>query len=191
MPTSDTFVEFPKAFAVAQSEMENAVRDISGYNYKYADLAQILKIVRPVLSKYGLSVIQTPSVADGQVSVTTRIMHSSGEWIEEALCMPLEPTTNGSQAQAVGTVITYARRYALAAMCGIAQEDNDAAIQPRETSENAADPAPQPLIDEFEKIASKGTQALESAWKALDKTQRRSLGSGFIAQMKDKAKASD
>jgi hypothetical protein len=127
MKTSESLANIGAALSAAMGEIENASKDKAGYGYKYADLAQVLEIARPVLAKNGLSVIQAPHNESGGIAVSTRLLHASGEWIEETLIMPVETTKNLSAAQASGVVITYCRRYALAAMLGIAQEDTDAA----------------------------------------------------------------
>lgn len=138
MRTSDTVGALAKALSEAQGELQNAEKSKEGYGYKYADLAQILDIARPVLSQHGLAVIQLPHNADGGIAVTTRLMHESGEWIEDTIVMEVE-VGKLSRAQAAGTVITYERRYALSAVLGIAQEDPDASekgervAMPRET----------------------------------------------------------
>ncbi len=127
MRTSESLANIGAALSAAMGEIENASKDRAGFGYKYADLAQVLEIARPVLAKHGLSVIQAPHNEGGGVAVTTRLLHASGEWVEETLIMPVEVTKNLSVAQASGVVITYARRYSLAAFLGIAQEDTDAA----------------------------------------------------------------
>ncbi|RMD64879.1 hypothetical protein D6833_03715 [Candidatus Parcubacteria bacterium] len=129
MQTSEQIDQLAAAIAKAQGEIQNVHKDKAGYGYKYADLAAVLDIARPVLSKHGLAVIQTASNADNSVSVTTTIAHVSGQWVSDTITMPVQVGKGMSHAQAVGSVITYARRYSLAAMVGIAQEDNDAAVQ--------------------------------------------------------------
>ncbi len=125
------------------SKLQGKVHDVfkskAGYNYKYADLSSILDISRPLCAEFELAVSQlcgnngfdsTPN-NDGAViqtvSLETILMHSSGEWISSELEMLVQPMKGMTAAQSAGTVITYARRYALAALLGIAQTDNDAA----------------------------------------------------------------
>jgi hypothetical protein len=127
MKSSESLANLGAALAAAMGEIQNVSKDRAGYGYKYADLAQVLDLARPVLSKHGIAVIQAPHNEGGGIAVTTRLIHASGEWLEETLILPVEITKNLSAAQASGVVITYARRYSLAAMVGIAQEDTDAA----------------------------------------------------------------
>lgn len=112
-----------------QGEITNTVKSKNGYNYSYADLASVLDSVRPVLSENKLSVSQFPGTFGEHVSVETILMHESGEWIAKTLKMPVERGKGMSAAQAYGCVISYARRYALASILGIAQSDNDASIE--------------------------------------------------------------
>lgn len=128
MEKSEQINELAAALAKAQSEIQNVAKGKEGYGYKYADLASVLEIARPALSKNGIALIQSASYADQSVSVTTTLAHQSGQWIGATIAMPVQVGKGMSYAQAIGSVITYARRYLLAAMVGIAQEDNDAAI---------------------------------------------------------------
>ena len=84
--------------------------------------AEVLNTVRPVFASHGLSVSQCPSYEQGIVSVETVLMHSSGQWMSSVISAPISKL----DAQSVGSAITYCRRYSLAAVAGIAQEDDDA-----------------------------------------------------------------
>ena len=126
MQTSETIGNLLAALSAAQGEIQNAEKDTKAYGYMYADLAQILSMVRPILAKHKLAVIQLPHNADGGIAVTTRLGHESGEWLEDTLTLPVETSKNLSIAQESGKVISYARRYMLSAMLGVAQEDTDA-----------------------------------------------------------------
>lgn len=127
MKTSESISELATALAIAQGLITDADKDRQGYGYKYADLSQILQILRPILSVQGLSIVQGTDMQEGKVGVTTRILHSSGQWIEcGPLYMEVQPKKGLSQAQCVGSVVTYARRYALTAAVGITQDEDDA-----------------------------------------------------------------
>lgn len=126
MEMSESLTELGVALSKFQGEVNNVSKDKSGYGYKYADLAQILDVVRPLLAKHGLSVVQMPGKSDSGVTVSTMVLHNSGQWIKSETQLPMDTAAKMSAAQAAGSVITYARRYALAAALGIAQEDDDA-----------------------------------------------------------------
>jgi hypothetical protein len=97
----------------------------AGYKYTYADLASALGDIRPILAAHGLGVIQTVPIVNGTVTVTTILIHKSGQ----ALAVPGVTMTAGNpkDPQAVGSMITYARRYSLLPALGIATEDDDGA----------------------------------------------------------------
>ena len=113
-----------KALAKAQGEMRGAVKDSSNPHFKsaYADLASVWEACRAALSSNGLAVTQTTKASDGTtVTLVTTLLHESGQWLRGELTMrPMKP-----DAQGVGSCITYQRRYALAALVGVAPEDDD------------------------------------------------------------------
>lgn len=123
MQKSELVNELFKSLALAQGEIENAAKNSNNPHFKskYADLAEVLNTVRPVFSKNGLSIIQCPSFDGELVTVETTIAHDSGQWISEVAKSPCVKR----DAQGIGSVITYLRRYSLAAFAGIAQEDDD------------------------------------------------------------------
>jgi len=111
------------ALAKMQGAVENATKGSLNPHFKskYADLAEVLNTVRPVLAVNGLSVIQSPSFDGGICHVTTTIAHSGGGYITGTMsCVPAK-----QDGQGIGAATTYLRRYSLAAVCGIAQEDDD------------------------------------------------------------------
>ena len=124
MKTSDQLDAITAALSAAQAELEDATKDKANPHFKskYADITGVLQAIRPVFGKHGLAFVQGLSTAaDGSVEVTTRIMHKSGEWIEDTLTVPLSKR----DAQGVGSASTYGRRYGLTAMVGLGQEDDD------------------------------------------------------------------
>lgn len=123
------------AFVAAQAELTNPPKkskaNTGTYSYTYADLPAIIDHVRPVLAKHGLGISQDVLMEDGRLLIRTRIIHSSGE------CMEFGPLAGsvGGEWRSIGSGITYARRYALAAALGIAaDEDDDAATAPPPSS---------------------------------------------------------
>lgn len=124
MQKSEQINELATSLAKAQAEIENASKNSSNPHFKskYADLAEVINTVRPVFSSHGLSISQFPSFADGLASVETVLMHSSGQWMSGTASAGVTK----QDAQGVGSAITYLRRYSLAAVAGIAQEDDDA-----------------------------------------------------------------
>jgi hypothetical protein len=125
MTTSDQINEIAGALAKAQHAIKGAKKDSANPFFKssYADLASVVDACREPLAVNGIAVVQAPAVAmeDGRVSVTTMLVHSSGQWMKETLSV--KPKDDGPQA--MGSVITYLRRYSLAAFAGVAPEDDD------------------------------------------------------------------
>lgn len=130
MNMSEQIDQLATALATAQMKLENASKNAANPHFrsKYADLAEVLNTVRPVFAEHGLSVTQFPSFAEGLVSVRTVLMHKSGQWMAGDASAPASKL----DAQGVGSAITYLRRYSLAAVAGVAQEDDDgnAAVKP-------------------------------------------------------------
>lgn len=124
MNKSDSINELAASLAKAQGEVENASKTSKNDHFKnrYADLAEVLNTVRPVFAKHGLSIVQFPSYEAPMAHVETVLMHSSGQFMSNVCSAPVSK----ADAQGVGSAITYLRRYSLAAVCGIAQEDDDA-----------------------------------------------------------------
>lgn len=138
MKTSEQINEIAEALAAAQSEIQNPSKSAENpfFKSKYADLAEVLSVVRPAFSKNGLSVVQMPYRSDdGAIGVTTMISHKSGQWMRGSLELPLQVAKNINQD--AGGTITYLRRYALAAAAGVAQEDADGNIGEKNTGKVA------------------------------------------------------
>ena len=132
------------ALAKAQNAVENAHKGSLNPHFKnrYADLAEVLNTVRPVFSECGLSIIQETSFDGSLVSVTTALCHEKGGFVSStASCVPAK-----ADAQGVGAATTYLRRYSLAAITGVAQEDDDgqSAIHPAKANPVKSAPVPEP-----------------------------------------------
>lgn len=112
------------ALAVAQGSMQGAVKDRTNPAFKssYADLASTWDACRVALSSNGLAVSQHPGrLEDGSVTVTTMLLHKSGQHIT-SVCSALP---RDASPASVGSVVTYLRRYGLAAAVGVSPEDDD------------------------------------------------------------------
>jgi hypothetical protein len=111
------------ALAKAQAGIKNAIKDNQNPHFRsrYADLASVKEACWGPLTEAGIAVVQMPINRGGDVGVVTLLAHSSGQWIESTVFV--QPTKY--DAQGVGSVITYLRRYSLAAMAGVAPDDDD------------------------------------------------------------------
>lgn len=124
MRTSDQVEAISAAMAAAQGEMKPAVKDATNPHFKskYADLASVFEAIRAPFAKNGLSVLQEVGNADGGVTVLTRVVHKSGQWIEFG---PLYVPAGKQDAQGLGSAATYARRYSLASALGVCSDEDD------------------------------------------------------------------
>ena len=132
MNRSETITEIAKALAKFQSEVSdpNRTKENAFLKSKYVTLDSLLQAVRPVLASNGLSFLQVPFTGADVVSVTTMLLHESGEWLEsDPFTLPLMK----KDPQGVGSVVTYARRYSLSSILGVAWDEDDDAQSNNET----------------------------------------------------------
>jgi hypothetical protein len=123
--------ELAAALSKAQASIEPAGKSHvnPAFKSRYADLADIWEACRKPLADHGLAVVQLPQPCDNAVLLATTLIHSSGQWITSYTPLLFDPT----KMQSLGSALTYARRYGLAAMVGVvADEDDDghAAVAP-------------------------------------------------------------
>ncbi|MBQ2594692.1 MAG: ERF family protein [Candidatus Riflebacteria bacterium] len=137
MKTSENINEIAGALGKAQMEINPAAYDAQNPHFRsrYATLASVMQSCRAALSKNQIAVVQGTIVSDKNVTVTTMLIHSSGQFISDDITIPIVQNT----AQAIGSALTYGRRYGLSALVGIvSDEDDDAneAMPPVSTTEN-------------------------------------------------------
>jgi hypothetical protein len=132
---NETIGALAGALAKAQTELVNPEKSLVAtireegsrrreQSFRYAPLSSGLEIVRKVLGQHEIATVQTTSIdqAAGLVNLTTVLAHASGEWI--ASDWPVCPVTDTASPRRMGAALTYARRYALFALVGIAGEDD-------------------------------------------------------------------
>lgn len=193
--TSQETKDLDAALATAQGEIRHALKDAENpfFRARYADLASVWSACREALAKHGLSVSQwpcawdpaanyvetlvkatqareaggkdrDPAVQAGTITMVTRLAHASGQWLQATMVMPVAK----QNPQAVGSAITYARRYALAAAVGVAPDDDDdgnaASGNAGKQDEAKPDRPKEPTGDILEEIKS----ALSSAFPGMD-----------------------
>ena len=133
--SSDSICELAAAMAKAQAELVNPIKSLTAVlergrngmgpiSYRYAPLSAGLDILRKTLSKYDLAAIQTTRIDTdrGLVLLTTMLAHSSGEWISGV--WPVCQISDMGHPKLMGAALTYARRYCLFTMVGLAGEDD-------------------------------------------------------------------
>jgi ERF superfamily len=146
--SSETIGAIATALAKAQIELSNPEKTLTGTipmrggerSFRYASLASGLDLVRKCLGQHEIALIQTTAVDGGQITLTTLLVHASGEWVSALwpVCAAAEPS-----AHIKGTALTYARRYALFTLVGIAGEDDLDAPEPFQAPQP---PDPEPPI---------------------------------------------
>lgn len=194
MVTSADIGKLATALAHAQAEMSGATKDARNPHFgnRYADLTAVVEACKP-LATHGIAILQPTKAEGARVTVTTLFVHESGEWIAEDLAM----TAKDPSPQAVGSAITYGRRYGLMAMAGLAPEDDDGNdAQPAPGKPAAAKPMPTPAPPpeapkapkappmpigfatwwaDLEAVADNGLPALFTAWKQSPAPMRKYL----------------
>ncbi len=205
MNSSENLNELAAALAKAQGAMKGALKDSANpfFKSKYADLESVWDACRKPLTDNGLSVVQFALPLEGHHEITvliTRLLHSSGQWIEGSL--PIKAKDDSPQAQ--GSGMTYARRYGLAAMIGVYQTDDDAeAAQGRHSPHPDTSKVSPDIVEKYadtfrahlnvnnEKgvwqthldLQQEGQEVYSAAWKLLGSAERATL-KGIISGQK-------
>jgi len=127
MEHSETTTKVQAAIVASQAAMQNPGTTTKNafLGNEYLPLPQLIDYARPILAEHGLAILQTPTSHGERVGVTTTIIHESGEWLRDSVSLPVESRKGNTLAQVAGGVITYLRRYAYAAACGIAPDPDD------------------------------------------------------------------
>lgn len=146
MKTSEQVGKLNAAMAKMQAALDVAKKDAANpyFKSKYCDLTGVWDVLRKPLTDNGLSVVQCPDEVDGKLMLVTRIS-CEDQWLES--CMPVTiPDSKKTDPQAVGSAITYARRYAISAICGVVadiDDDAEAAVD-RKPAVPTQKPTPKP-----------------------------------------------
>ena len=138
---SETLGALAGSLSAFQAACEAAPKNATNPHLKnkYADQASIWDAIRGPLGQNGLAVIQLPTPGEkGELRLVTKLVHKSGEWVSSEIVMPLQK----SDPQGYGSALTYARRYALAAILGVTQDDDDADAATRPSAPRQSEPAP-------------------------------------------------
>jgi len=183
MEKSESINELATALAKAQGQIEGAKKSETNpfFKSKYADLASCWDACRKPLSDNSLSVSQLVSQEQDKQILETVLLHASGQWLSSTVVLSPKDDT----PQAIGSAITYARRYALSAIVGIAAEDDDGesaqgrtfvtrptpvtttqAKEPASVKESTSPKAPDPLHEELSRLLKSAgkTIAEQAAW---------------------------
>ena len=194
---SDKISEISKALVGAQADVGLALKNQENSHFKsqYADLSAVLSVAKPALAKHGLALTQFPGQGDGTVTLSTLLLHESGEWI---LLPPASIPLQAHTAHGYGSAISYLRRYTTQACLGISigiSDDDDGneatanapkarapqkAKAARAAFAPATDAALQTAIDELKSLVAecekRGT--IEARHITLAKTVVKKRGAG-------------
>jgi len=167
---SENIGDLAAALAKAQAEVGTVHKDSANPYFKssYASLAAVWEATRPILSKHGLSIVQLPSHDESGYYVETMLMHGSGQWIKSRTYM--KPAKDDPQG--IGSLISYARRYALQAVTMVCPDDDDgeAAMGRNNNAPQKPVESPKPVqkvepAKPVEKPATEAPKAKEAASK--------------------------
>lgn len=202
MKHSESMKFIAPALLKAQRAISFSAKDSSNPHFKskYADLPAVVDAVKPALNNAGIIYIQTGSPAeDGKLHLTTTLMHESGEWLGDTLVMPLPK----QDSQGYGSAMTYARRYALATITGVYQNDDDgnaasgyeartASAQPMTDQPNPNEGGEETKADVMivaQMNAAQTVPDLEKVMNGVSAGQRKLITSHFNARMGELKKA--
>ena len=180
MNTTPELDQISTALSLAQGAIKPASKDSTNPHFKskYADLASVIEAIREPLSKNGLSIVQESITSSEGVSVWTRILHNSGQWIETG---PLTVPMSKLDAHGVGSAGSYAKRYSILGALNVSSMDldddgNEASVGKTTT---IAVPVPpdgfENWLDDLAAVSEGGQVALKQAWTASAKPLRAHL----------------
>ncbi len=126
---SDTIGKIAFALSKAQASLENATKDKKGFTekHRYATLSSCLDALKQPFFENNLAFTQLVSLYEGEMVLITLLIHESGEWLKSIFPLKHEVARGMNDMQAIGSAISYGRRYSLCAATGLGQEDDDAA----------------------------------------------------------------
>lgn len=165
------------ALAAAQSVMRPALKEAINPHFKsrYADLASVWEACRDPLASNGLSVLQLLNASGAVVTVTTLLLHKSGEFIGSDLAL----TSRDATPQGIASCVTYGRRMGLSALVGVCSDDDDDGNSTR-PKESHAPPPPRPQTPDPQVSVHPPAPAPAAGAPKLNDTQRYNVAAALI-----------
>lgn len=162
---SDQINELMTALAKAQGEMTHASKDSENPHFRsrFADLASVWKACREPLSKNGLAVTQTLDFAGERQVLITQLGHSSGQWIKSIIVLP-----QSNKPQETGSLLSYFRRYSLAAMVGVFQDDDDGEAATKPYRVDGINKAQVAALEEYFKVFPEALKGIYEKFNIKD-----------------------
>lgn len=198
MRTSESIDKLASALLKAQQAIRFAAKDSKNPHFKnsYADLESVIDAIKAPLNDNGIVFLQSPSPSDdGKLHLTTRLMHESGQWMEDTAVAPLPK----QDPQGFGSTLTYLRRYSLSAVTGLYQADDDGNAGSGVGAKPEAKPTPKAIITRAEMDdylaainKAKDMDVLKAAYSAAYKaahTINDSIAEDILLEAKDARKA--
>lgn len=170
MNKSPSISKLADALSKAQAEMPAVKMNATNpfLKNKYADLGAVIEATRPVLTKNGLSISQFPTSDGDRIGLTSILMHTSGEWLEDTIFISPSDSKGLSVAQSAGVVISYLRRYQWQSIIGVYSDED--------TDGHAVSKVPQPdvsdkLWDHFQKVSDEAVKAGVPNVRVIDRSK--------------------
>lgn len=165
MEHSAALDQLAPALAAAQAQIRGAAKTVTNTYFKstYADIAAVWESVRGPLTAHGFSVVQSPEVEGTRVTVTTLLLHASGQWLRGTASAEVKDLSS----QSVGSAVTYLRRYALSAFAstyGDAVDDDGEAAQGRSKPSMVQPRGYDLWLGQMQELSAHGTDALKQAF---------------------------
>lgn len=193
METSEQINELAPALSKLQSSISNPVKDAKAHHSRYASFPSVLNTIRPHLAENGLSIVQTSRkdelYGSMHVIVTTRLLHSSGQWIQEDISSAINMKAQNS-IQDMGSLISYLKRYAIQGLVLIAGDDDDDGEAAARTQPVEQDEKFKPIIfmqmQELTNLAKQKGVNIDLISKAYQCSQLKDMSVTQYAQAKKK-----
>jgi len=193
METSEQINELAPALSKLQSSISNPVKDAKAHHSRYASFPSVLNTIRPHLAENGLSIVQTSRkdelYGSMHVIVTTRLLHSSGQWIQEDISSAINMKAQNS-IQDMGSLISYLKRYAIQGLVLIAGDDDDDGEAAARTQPVEQDEKFKPIIfmqmQELTNLAKKKGVNIDLIAKAYQCSELKDMSVTQYAQAKKK-----
>jgi hypothetical protein len=170
MNKSPSISKLADALSKAQAEMPAVKMNASNpfLKNKYADLGAVIEATRPVLTKNGLSISQFPTSDGDRIGLTSILMHTSGEWLEDTIFISPSDSKGLSVAQSAGVVISYLRRYQWQSIIGVySDEDTDGHTTGKLPQSDVSDK----LWEHFQKVSDDAVKAGVPNVKVFDRSK--------------------
>jgi hypothetical protein len=202
MTTSPEIGELGGAMAKAQAQIKGAEQDSANpfFKSRYPSLESVREACIPALTAHGIAVFQSPSTDGAVVTVETLLVHSSGQWIRGSI----SATAKDDGPQAIGSVVSYLRRYSLQSFAGVAATDDDgeaaegrgngkanATAHLQQQPPLVAPKGYSAFVEKLQAAAMDGSAELEAEWKAGTPELRKHVHAsepGRMERLKDVAK---